>query len=234
MRVVLLHALPLTGAMWSGQLAWLPSTTLAPTLYGLGDSITDWATAVLADAGDEPLLVVGASVGGFCALEMARLSPNQVRIVVLVGSKAGVRRDDGARDHALDVLATRGFDAAWGEFWLPLFGSDTGSDIIRRAHDLGTSVLETDLIRGVRAFFDRPDLSGFARTWPGRGVASRGEHDGAPTSGTSEQVTIDAVDGSFHLVAGAGHYVSLERPAEFDSLLADIITSRMRAAERQK
>jgi pimeloyl-ACP methyl ester carboxylesterase len=62
MRVVLVHALPLTGAMWSNQLAWLPSSTIAPTLYDYGDSISDWATAVLNDVGTDDILVVGASV----------------------------------------------------------------------------------------------------------------------------------------------------------------------------
>lgn len=105
MRVLLLHALALTGDMWADQLAWLPGSAMAPTLYGCGPSITDWAAGVLREVGEELVVDVGASVGEFCALEMARLARGQVGAAVLVGSKAGVRRDDGARDCVFSLIA---------------------------------------------------------------------------------------------------------------------------------
>lgn len=206
--------------MWADQLDWLPSSTFAPTLYGCGDSISEWATTVLAAVDDDDeLVVVGASVGGFCALEIARLAPDRVRGVVLVGSKAEVRRDNVAREHALELLTDHGFEAAWREFWLPAFGPRTPRRVIERAHDLGASVTLEELTRGVRAFFDRPDLSDFARAWTRKIVAISGDHDTTPPARASEQVARDAVEGTFHLVADCGHYVNLERPKHFDRLL---------------
>src|SRR4051794_8175238 len=99
--------------MWARQRAWLPPTTIAPTLYGRGDSVEAWASSVLAEAVGSSIVAVGASVGGFCALEMARQAPDRVRCIVLVGSKTGVRRDVDARDEALRTLGNEGFDAAW-------------------------------------------------------------------------------------------------------------------------
>jgi pimeloyl-ACP methyl ester carboxylesterase len=58
---------------------------------GLGVSVPEWSEAVLDPVGPDPLVVVGASVGGFCALDLARRAPEQVRAILLVGSKAGVR-----------------------------------------------------------------------------------------------------------------------------------------------
>ena len=197
-RVVLLHAVPLTGAMWAEQLAWLPRSTLAPTLYDKGDSISEWADAVLAAAGDDDLFVVGASVGGFCALEVARLAPDRVRAVVLVGSKAGIRRDGVARETALATLEERGFEAAWKKFWRPLFGPDASNEVIERAHAIGKSVPLDHLACGVRAFFDRSDLTEFARRWPGKLVAISGAHDGTPTWASSEQVAREGVVESRH------------------------------------
>jgi pimeloyl-ACP methyl ester carboxylesterase len=150
---------------------------------------------------------------------MARLAPGQVRAVVLVGSKAGVRRDDEARDRALSLLAKEGFDLAWQSLWLPLFGPDCPLSVIERAHTLGKDLSKEWLVRGVRAFFDRPDLSDFARAWTGKIEAISGEHDRSPSPETSESVTRSALDGRFHLVRDCGHYVNLERPAAFDSLL---------------
>ena len=223
MRVVLLHALPLTGAMWTDQLAWLPGSTLAPTLYDYGDSISGWAESLLLEAGQDDLVVVGASVGGFCALEMARRAPDQVSAVVLVGSKAGVRRDDPAREHALKVLANDGFEAAWQKFWAPLFGPKTDRRVREQAKVIASSVDANDLARGVRAFFDRDDLRDFARTWNRPVHVISGEHDRTPTSGTSEAVAAEAVQGSFHLIRDCGHYVNLEQPAVFRSVMSGVL-----------
>jgi pimeloyl-ACP methyl ester carboxylesterase len=93
MRLVLLHALPLDGRMWDATGTRFGGA-FAPTLYGLGESVRDWAVAVLEHCGIDELLVVGNSVGGSCALEVARAAPGQVRGVVLVGAKPGCRPDD--------------------------------------------------------------------------------------------------------------------------------------------
>jgi pimeloyl-ACP methyl ester carboxylesterase len=93
MRLVLLHALPLDGRMWDATGTRFGGA-FAPTLYGLGESVRDWAVAVLEHCGGDELLVVGNSVGCSCALEVARAAPGQVRGVVLVGAKPGCRPDD--------------------------------------------------------------------------------------------------------------------------------------------
>ena len=46
-ELLLLHALPLDGSMWSAQMELLPGRTYAPTLYPLGDRIETWAAEVL-------------------------------------------------------------------------------------------------------------------------------------------------------------------------------------------
>jgi hypothetical protein len=63
--------------MWDRQMAWLPASTFAPTMYQYGQSIEEWAAGVLDEVGDEELFVVGASIGRFCALEVARRRPTR-------------------------------------------------------------------------------------------------------------------------------------------------------------
>ncbi|HEV7758841.1 MAG TPA: alpha/beta fold hydrolase, partial [Acidimicrobiales bacterium] len=101
MRVVLLHALPFDGRMWRAERDLLGSEALAPSLYRFGARLEDWAQGVLDLVGGEPLVVVGCSVGGSCALEIARAPPDQVAGIVLVGAKAGVRPDPALRDRAV-------------------------------------------------------------------------------------------------------------------------------------
>lgn len=58
--LVLLHPLPLDGSVWSEETRALAPRSVAPTLYGFGDSIEDWAAEVLDVAAsiDIPVLVV--------------------------------------------------------------------------------------------------------------------------------------------------------------------------------
>lgn len=66
-HVVFLHAFPLDSRMWSSRLGAFPAPTSAPTLYPFGDSMDAWAGRVLKTVDDEPLVVVGCSMGGSCA-----------------------------------------------------------------------------------------------------------------------------------------------------------------------
>jgi len=218
-RLVLLHALPFDGRMWDAERDLLPGRTLAPTLYRFGASLAEWAEGVLSLAGDEPLVVVGCSVGGSCALEVARAAPDQVEGIVLVGAKAGVRPEPALRDEAVRLLTARGPEAAWRAYWRPLFGPDTPPATIARARRMVLAQDVDDVVRGVRAFHDRRDLTGFAEAWPKPLVVIAGDHDRHPTPATAAAI-VTGPNRRFHLVRRCGHYVNLERPAEFRALVA--------------
>jgi len=84
LELLFLHALPLDGSMWAGQKQLLPGSTYTPTLYPFGDSIEAWAAAALKVAKGDRLVVVGCSVGGSCALELAVAAPERVAALVLI------------------------------------------------------------------------------------------------------------------------------------------------------
>ena len=71
------------GSRRSRRCATRASTPVAPHLYGRGPSIDDWAAQLLRDI-DGPLVAVGASMGGYCALALARRAPERVVGMVLV------------------------------------------------------------------------------------------------------------------------------------------------------
>jgi len=60
MELVLLHALPFDGSMWAGQQNLMPGATHAPTLYALGDTVSEWDTAVLDQIQGDRLIVANA------------------------------------------------------------------------------------------------------------------------------------------------------------------------------
>ena len=222
MRLVFLHALPFDGRMWGHTAAAFAGDASAPNLFELGDSIESWASAVLDEAGSDELIVVGCSVGGSCALEVARGAPEQVAAIVLVGAKVDVNPDPVLRDAAIRVLETQGMAAAWSTYWLPLF-ADTTPPLVKESarawameQDVGT------VVNGVRAFHNRRDLSSFAAEWDRPLIGISGDRDFAPSPSKLRKFATGP-NRAFHLVGESGHYVNLEQPAAFDGLLAAVL-----------
>ncbi len=230
MQLIFLHALPFDGSMWCAASDLTPGRTLAPRLYDLGDSIEEWASRVLELAGSESSIVVGNSVGGSCALEIARAAPDQVAGIVLIGAKAGVRPDPALRDEAVRLLETRGVEAAWARYWAPLFGCNTSAAIVAAARELALRQHVADLVRGVRAFHDRRDLTDWVARWRRPLVVIHGAQDITPAPSTAARVVVGE-QRRFHLVANCGHYVNLEQPAVFRSLLSSALQQMTAAPE---
>lgn len=106
--MLLLHGLGATGGVWRGVEAITPA--VAPDLPGHGSaawhetySFTGHAEAVLPllEAFDRPVPVVGHSMGGVVALELAALAPDRVSRVVGLGIKVDWPPEDAARALAM-------------------------------------------------------------------------------------------------------------------------------------
>jgi len=217
MNAVLLHPLPLDARIWAPEMRSLAGHVVAPDMYALGDSIEAWASGVLERAGQGPLAFVGCSVGGSCAIEVACLAPERVRLLVLVGAKAGHRPEPALRDEAVRVLSTEGMAGAWTRYWAPLFGPNADPEVVERARRSAFEQDVEDVIRGVRVFHGRSDRSEFLEGLDVPVCVVSGEHDRTPSEGAELAARLRR--GSFHRVAGAGHYVPLERPAELTAIV---------------
>jgi pimeloyl-ACP methyl ester carboxylesterase len=209
--------------MWTEEVCTLGDRVVAPTLYRFGDSIGAWAASALVAAGTDPLIVIGNSVGGSCAIEVACLAPDQVRLLVLIGAKAGHRREPDFRDAALQLLARDGMAAAWPRYWEPLFGTKADPAIVASAREIAFSLDLDDVMRGVRVFHGRPDRTAFVESWPGPILVISGDQDGTPGKGAALAASVR--NGEFVSVPDTGHYVPLERPAALTAILREKIRS---------
>jgi pimeloyl-[acyl-carrier protein] methyl ester esterase len=220
-KLVLLHPLPLDATIWSDHVTGLAEECISPNLYVLGDDIRGWARAVLDLAGDGPMTLVGNSVGGSCAIEMALLAPDKVSALVLSGAKAGHDPDPALRDEALQLLDDEGVEAAWQRYWRPLFGPGTGDAIVGFAHGVAVAQGSAALANGVRAFHGRPDRDAFLDSWQGPVWVISGEHDLRPDRARSSADRL--YHGHFREVPGVGHYVPIEAPQAFARIVAEAI-----------
>jgi pimeloyl-ACP methyl ester carboxylesterase len=216
---VLLHPLPLDGSIWPAELWDLADSVLAPTLYSSGGSLRDWAAAVLDRAEPGPYVVVGNSVGGSCALELANLDRRRACHLVLIGAKAGIRPDPGFRDEAIRLLRDEGVDAAWDRYWAPLFAPDADPIVVERGRSIARSLDVEAHVNGVCAFHTRPDRAGLLADLQVPVTIVRGEHDRIPKD--AERLAASLRDGRFVEVRGAGHYVPIERPSDLVSIVRD-------------
>ena len=213
MTLILLHPLPLDGSIWPDELLAFPGRVFAPTLYRFGDSLEDWARGVLDEVGDGPLDLVGNSIGGSCAVEIAALARDRVRSIVLVGAKPGHRPEPASLDEALQVLEHEGTAGAWTRYWAPLFAPDADPRTVERARSIAESLPAGHLTSGVRAFHSRADRAALARDLDIPIAIVRGEHDPIPRNPWALAASLR--HGVFHRIASAGHYIPIERPDDF-------------------
>jgi len=215
MTVLLLHALPLDERMWERQRDAFPDA-VTPRLYGRGPSMEDWASGIL-DEVDGDFVAVGASMGGYCALELVRQAPERVRGLVLVGSRVDAdspeRREGRAR--TLELIRSGGAEALWEEMRPKLFPpGDT--EAVAFARGLALEQRPDELAAAVEAIRDRRDstevVAGFER--PVLFSAGRDDPFVAPNE-APPSVEVHSFE--------SGHLPSLERPDEFDAVLAEFL-----------
>jgi pimeloyl-ACP methyl ester carboxylesterase len=223
LELVLLHALPLDGSMWVGQRQLLPGSTYAPTLYPLGDSIEAWAAAVLRIAKGDRLIVVGCSVGGSCALELAVAAPERIAALVLIGTKAERRPNPAHHASVLETLQENGLEQAWNIMWAPLFSRSTSARVIGDAKLITLRQSPKDVACGVTVFHTRPSRDQLLSALRCPVIVVTGADDVAPGPEVSKAQADCAQHGQLHVVPQCGHYVPLERPDVLNSILLELI-----------
>jgi pimeloyl-ACP methyl ester carboxylesterase len=193
---VFLHALPFDETMWDGY------DGFKPRLYGRGPSIDGWAEQLLREV-DGRLVVIGASMGGYTALAMARREPERVAGLALVGSRAGADSDERRRerDETIRKLRDEGTDAVWP-------GNPHSPD---------------ELIGAVTALRDRPDQTDVLRSLDVPVLVCVGTEDELTSVEEARALAAEAVRGRLEVFEGAGHILSLDQPKRFRRVLDEFL-----------
>ncbi len=205
MHVVLLHGWPLDERMWEPQVTALRDEgfdSVTPRLYGRGPSIDGWAAQLLSEV-EDPFVAVGASMGGYAALALARRASERVPGIVLAGSRAAA--DTPERRHLRDeqVVALR------AEGVPP---------------ELDTDVAAEDLAVAQEAIRDRPDSSGVVGAFGGPLLVCVGDRDDIVSVDEAREIAGAALLGSVEVFAGAGHFPSVEHPERFNAVLLEFLS----------
>jgi len=204
-KVLLLHGWPVSERVWVRQVSALRDAGFdpqAPLLYGRGASIDDWAAQLLRDI-DGSLVVVGASMGGYCALALARRAPERVLGLALVASRPDA--DSFERRRLRQELI---YDLRRGN------APDRADD---------DANLE-DLAVAQEAMRDRLDLTGVLASFGGPVLVCAGDQDELVSVAEAEQMATTALNGRLEVFPGAGHFIALDQPERFNEVLLDFLS----------
>jgi pimeloyl-ACP methyl ester carboxylesterase len=204
-RVMLLHGWPVSERVWVRQVSALRDAGLdpqAPLLYGRGASIDDWAAQLLRDI-DGPLVAVGASMGGYCALALARRAPERIVGMALVATRADADSFERRRyRQELIYELRRGFRP----------------DLADDDADLEELAIAQEAMR------DRLDLTGVVASFGGPILVCVGDQDELVSVSDAEQLAATALDARLEVFPGAGHFVALDQPERFNEVLLDFVS----------
>jgi len=211
-KVLLLHAFPLDKGMWEPQRPALAGQeVIAPRLYGRGRTMDEWARSIAGET-EGDLAVVGASMGGYCALVLARLAPERVRGLLLVGSRPDADSDErrAGREDTIALIHDEGLEGLWRMMRPKLFHDQSVADerLVYRDADA--------LVTALEAIRDREDSTDVVRSFSGPLEFVIGELD--PYVSPEEVSEFDVRE-----MRGAGHLVNLERPDEFNEILREFV-----------
>lgn len=236
--VVFVHGAGISRKLWIPQIESLSDQyrTIAPDLPGHGDRIdepfqfeeaVETVEALLADVESDCVVLVGQSLGGYVAAEVAARHPEEVAGLVLSGSSAGYRGLLGIRTTGSSYLFRLGAG-------IPGVAGRFERTMAQRLRSLPLSDAVIDEILQTGLSLDAWGQSGLALV--GKDFPSQLSAFGGPiclVNGEDDRINRPAaIDRCRELsnatpvvVRDAGHTVNLERPAVYTDIVREFVTT---------
>jgi pimeloyl-ACP methyl ester carboxylesterase len=240
--VVLLHAFPLSSAMWLAQREGLRGTcrVITPDQRGFGgsalgedlpslDLCADDVAELLDRLSLDQVVLGGLSMGGYVAMAFLRRHPSRVAALVLANTKAGADPETARANRELIAAAVERDEASTvlvDEVLPSLLGRtsrDSRPMVAGRVRGLVQAAPAPAVAWAQRAMAGRPDAFGELRAFAGPALVVVGEEDElAPVA--EAQAMVDALpQGELAVLAEAGHLTAVETPEAFTAEVAGFV-----------
>jgi pimeloyl-ACP methyl ester carboxylesterase len=162
-------------------------------------------------------------MGGYVALAFARMAPERVRGLVLVGARADAdspeRRD--ARMQTIGQIQERGAEGAVLAMSAVLESEPAAATKLAIAREQQPEAL----VNAQRAMRDRPDLTDVVKALQAPQLVVVGESDPLFPPDEAKALAAAAANGRAAVIEGAGHLPSLEQPDAFNDELLGFVAS---------
>ncbi|MBE1531074.1 alpha/beta fold hydrolase [Actinomadura algeriensis] len=248
--LVLLHAFPLSSAMWLEQRQGLAGRfrVITPDLRGFGgsrlgddepsiDAMADDVARVFRDQGVRRAVVGGLSMGGYVAMALCRRHPELVIGLVLAGTRAApdtetVRENRLRQAEALDGDA--GVRVLVDEVLPGLVGPTTMRQralVYGRVRGLVQATPPRAAAWAQRAMAARPDSFDTLRELRVPTLVMVGDEDALATEDEARAMADAAPDSELLVMPRAGHLCAVEQPDLFNQAVAEFTAALARTAK---
>jgi 3-oxoadipate enol-lactonase len=229
--VVLLHGHPFDRSMWEPQQEPLGRSyrVIAPDLRGYGQSPATRGTVTMSElAGDvaglldfleiESAAVIGLSMGGLVAMELALARPERSWALGLVATTAqpvsnGERRD---RLALADTLEAEGMGPAADAMGPRLFGPNPPPGVVAEIEHMMRRNNAVGAAAALRGRAERPDYRPGLATLEVPAFVCTGSEDGYSTAEITRELVGCLRSPRVLSLPGVGHLPNLERPDDFN------------------
>lgn len=232
--LVLLHAFPVSGALWDAQIEHFAHRlrVVAPDARGFGQtspfveapSVSQLARD-LADLLDhlkiERAIIGGCSLGGYIALEFARQFPDRLRALILCDTRADADspEDRVTRNEMIDFARLNDGLAVADRMLPKLLGERTRlqkPEVAEQVREMARSLSGENAAQMITALRDRRDSTSVLSSIRVPTLGIGGEDDAISPPDVMKQMAA-RIDNAKHVVVpGAGHLSNLEQPRQWN------------------
>jgi len=238
--LLLLHAFPLSGAMWRDQVDWLRGEyrLIVPDLRGFGGSDAppgpatmeqqaDDMAALLEQLGVDRAVVVGLSMGGYIAFAFWRRHADKVAALCLADTKAGADSDEGRAGREANArLAEEQGANAIAEKMIPSLVAAGASQAVRDELRAMIGANSPDgIAAALRGMALRPDSTPDLASISVPTLLIVGEADALtpPAEATKINMGVAGRPTYVAVLPDVGHLSAMEAPEAFSIALADFL-----------
>lgn len=225
MQIILIPGLMNDGWVWRHQIG--PLSRIAPVLVASNDgcdSLAAMAARIVAGTAG-PIAVVGHSMGGRVAIEVAEQAPDRVvRLALLdTGAAAAPEQEEAGRLRLVAIARERGMAAVAAE-WLPpmLAPANRGNEGL--VHGI-TAMLERctpEIFAGQqRALIERPDRTALLPSIACPALIATGSEDAWAPPAQHEEMARAMANARLRIVEGSGHMLPVEATEAVTGMLVE-------------
>jgi pimeloyl-ACP methyl ester carboxylesterase len=238
--LLLLHAFPLSSAMWLAQREGLAARfrVLTPDLRGFGgsplgvdepsiDAMADDIAALLDAKGIDRAIIGGLSMGGYVTLAFCRRYPERVLGTVLADTKA-TEDAEPAREARIRIAERLESDGNVGILLEDLLPRLVGSTTMRhralvygRVRGLVQSAPPLAAAWAQRAMAARPDSTGALAEFHAPTLVLHGAEDAIVTEDDARSMAEALPNAELIMIPGAGHLTAVEQPQLFNDAVTE-------------
>ncbi|WP_308210683.1 alpha/beta fold hydrolase [Actinomadura luzonensis] len=245
---MLLHAFPLSSAMWLAQREGLRKVcrVITPDLRGFGgsrlgddepslDLMADDVARLLDDEGVDRAVVGGLSMGGYVTLAFCRRHPDRLLGAVLADTKAvpDPAPARANRERIAQAVLSEGSDVLVSEVLPALIGPTTKERramVFGRVKGLVQSAPPGAVAWAQRAMAARPDSSDTLAALKVPLLVVVGEEDELTPPAEAKAMAEAAPGGRLEVIPKAGHLSAVEQPEAFNAAVSEFLHAELGVA----